>query len=278
MKLSRPPKPAGFTRTDLLSALACSALPLLLLLNVAGTTRASSGAARCLANFKAQGTAWTAFANDNLTLPAVLQGAEAFLAVPSRSDYWVSGWLDWGTNPENTNHARLRSPNFATYLPGGLKEAKDFAVFRCPEDRHWSRQQVARGWPATGPGRIRSYAQNAAVGPGSALQGPLDTGYRQVSRLAEIGNPAGVFFLTEEHPDSINDPAWFPPRPGQWIDVPASFHGRGAHFAFADGHAELYRWRSPQNVVPVRFVFSLPRQNLQDPDVLWTRERTPQRQ
>lgn len=278
VKLSRPRLPAGFTRPELVSVLACTTVLSLLLLNVAGTTRASSNAARCFANFKAQGTAWTTFAHDNPTLPAVLQGGEAFAALPTRSDYWVTGWLDWTLTPENTNRARLRSPTFATYLPGGLKAPNDFAVFRCPEDRYWSRAQVARGWPATGPGRVRSYSQNAAVGPGSAVQGLLDPAFRQVSRLSEINDPAGVFFLTEEHPDSINDPAWIPPRAGQWIDVLAAFHDRGAHFAFADGHSEHRRFQSPQNIIPVRFSFSTPRPNLRDPDQVWVSERTPRRQ
>lgn len=276
MKLSRPSPPAAFTRADLASVLAGIASLAVLALNVAGTTRTSSNAARCLANFKAQATAWATFNQDSPTLPAVLQGGEASAALPTRSDYWATGWLDWTVAAENTNRARLRSPTFAAQLPGGLKEAKDFAVFRCPDDRYWSRQQVARRWTATGPGRIRSYSQNAAVGV-TTFQGPLDTTYRPVTKLAEIGNPAAIFFLTEEHADSINDPAWFPPMAGQWVDIPASFHERGAHFAFADGHAEDHRWRSPGIVIPVRFAFSPPRQNVNDPDQRWVSERTPHR-
>ncbi len=278
MNLPRPSRPAGFTRSDLLSVLASVALLGLLALNVAGTTRARSSATRCLANFRSQATAWTSFAMDNVSLPKVLGLGEVYNATAVFADAWASGWLTWSTEFENTNHALLRSPGFAPYLPGGLKQVRDFSVFRCPDDRYWSQAQVRRGWVATGPGRVRSYALNAAVGSvNAASNGLLDTSYKQVTRLAEISNPARIFFLTEEHPDSINDPALYPPRPGLWIDIPASFHDGGAHFAFADGHVEPHRWRAVQTVMPVRFKFAQPPPNLKDPDVLWVSEHTPRR-
>jgi prepilin-type processing-associated H-X9-DG protein len=47
----------------------------------------------------------------------------------------------------------------------------------------------------------------------------------------------------EEHPDSMNDPAFFSPSQSQWVDQPASFHDGAANFAFADGHVEMHMWQ-----------------------------------
>jgi prepilin-type processing-associated H-X9-DG protein len=82
----------------------------------------------------------------------------------------------------------------------------------------------------------------------------------------------------EEHPGSINDSAFATDPAGarnppsvRLIDVPASFHSRGAHFGFADGHVELHRWlgtRVPQRVVGgggVSLLVSAPN----DPDAVW---------
>jgi prepilin-type processing-associated H-X9-DG protein len=34
------------------------------------------------------------------------------------------------------------------------------------------------------------------------------------------------------------------------MDLPASYHSGAAAFSFADGHAELHRWRSPTTTPP----------------------------
>lgn len=278
MRLRFHPTVAAFTRTDLASSVAALGLVLVLALNFAGTTRQRSSATRCLANFKAQATGWAGYALGNPSLLGMIQGGEATLAEPGPrmpQDFWALGWLDWGTAADNTNRARLRNEAFAAHLPGGLRTPSDYAVFRCPEDRFWSRQQVARGWPTTGSGRVRSYSQNAAVGPGNGTLGPLVAPYKSVTKLSEIAKPAETFIMIEEHPDSINDPGFYPPDALQWIDMPAAFHSRGAHFACADGHAGSHRWRSAKLAVPVRFNFSPLSHNATDPDYLWLRERTP---
>jgi prepilin-type processing-associated H-X9-DG protein len=77
-----------------------------------------------------------------------------------------------------------------------------------------------------------------------------------------------VFF--EEHPDSINDPAFFPPQRTSWIDLPGGSHDGAGGFSFADGHAELHHWRATARRVPVRLnLASFPRVRLNDPDVHW---------
>jgi hypothetical protein len=55
--------------------------------------------------------------------------------------------------------------------------------------------------------------------------------------------PAEAHVFLDEHPDSINDPGFWPPQQSMWVDTPAVYHHGGAAFGFADSHAEIHRWR-----------------------------------
>ena len=39
-----------------------------------------------------------------------------------------------------------------------------------------------------------------------------------------------------------------------FVDLPASYHGRAAGFAFTDGHSEIHKWREASTVVKVTYV------------------------
>ena len=77
--------------------------------------------------------------------------------------------------------------------------------------------------------------------------------YRQFLTTGQIPQPAQIFVLTEEHPDSIND-GYFLNKPDsmQWLDLPASYHSGAANLAFADGHVETHKWRFASTKSPAR--------------------------
>jgi len=60
----------------------------------------------------------------------------------------------------------------------------------------------------------------------------------------------------DEQADSIND-AFFVVSidPSAWGDLPASYHNGACGFSFADGHAEIHKWRSGTSIYPVKFTF-----------------------
>ena len=86
---------------------------------------------------------------------------------------------------------------------------------------------------------------NGTVGDGNASAGAWSSIYQQVKQLADFRFPgpseANVFL--EEHPDSINDPLFFPPDRTQWIDYPGNLHDGAVVVSFADGAAALHQWR-----------------------------------
>ena len=89
-------------------------------------------------------------------------------------------------------------------------------------------------------------------------------------------SPSMLWVFVDEHPDSINDGAFFNAQDNpQWIDLPGNSHNGACGFAFADGHSEIHKWRTSVIKYPVRITdFSRQSVNLNDPDFRWLLERT----
>jgi len=187
---------------------------------------------------------------------------------------WASGWLDWSSSTDNTNVLRLIDARYALLAPY-LNRASN--VFKCPSDQYVSAVQRARGWTH----RARSYSANILIGEGNATSGPFDPIYKQIRKTSEFlyPPPAQAWVYVDEHPDSMNDPAFFSPQQSTWVDLPATYHNGGAAFAFGDGHTELRKWRGSLATGPatrVNYTFSgFPTVPAGDPDISWLSYRTP---
>ena len=60
-----------------------------------------------------------------------------------------------------------------------------------------------------------------------------------------------------------------------WVDVPASYHNNACGFSFADGHAEIKKWRDGNSLQPVlRVNPSAGNQKPAPEDVPWLQQRT----
>ena len=80
--------------------------------------------------------------------------------------------------------------------------------------------------------------------------------YRQYLKQSDFQNPAMVYVTLDEQGDSINDGFFIDPlNPTAWGDIPASYHGGACGFSFADGHAEIHKWKSATSRYLVKYVF-----------------------
>ena len=79
-------------------------------------------------------------------------------------------------------------------------------------------------------------------------------GMPSFKKFSQISNPAASQLLVflDVHEDEIFDshfgiptPA-YAPNPNSWWDLPANRHNQGCNLAFADGHAEYWRWKVPK--------------------------------
>lgn len=253
----------AFTLVELLVLIIILFLLAVLMLPALAGTRSNTKAAQCLNNLRRLTGAWQMYAGDN---------ADRVMANPT----WVAGVMDWSVSPDNTNSAKLIDPTqspVARYV-----QAAD--SFKCPADNYAPASLLALGYS-----RVRSVSLNAALGGSPPLNQQIaGRTYFAVRKMTELNKPgpANTIVLLDEHPDSINDGTFFlseglQPSSAQWIDLPASYHDRGAGISFADGSAMLRRWQDNRTVIPVRY-FTLtlgPAPN--SVDYIWLNDRMPYR-
>ena len=140
-------------------------------------------------------------------------------------------------------------------------------IWKCPAD-------LSRVVPSDGPfaglsvPRIRSMAMSIWVGgyinskgdfSDLGCSGPAWKVYHKFSDLVAPG-PTRTWAFMDEREDKINygnaftDMTGYPDAPMSWqfhFDFPGSYHNRAGGLSFADGHAEIKKWRDDRTVPPV---------------------------
>jgi prepilin-type processing-associated H-X9-DG protein len=263
---------AAFTLTEVLVVMGVLVILALTVLPALGRSQPNVKSALCQHNLRQLVAAWQMYSDeyDGKIVPN-FHGADALAPPPAVS--WASGWLDWGSYPDTTNVLRLIDARYALLAPH-IHGASN--LFKCPADQYLSAQQRLRGWTQ----RVRRYSANIYIGEGYASSGPTVHIYKQIRKTSGFLNPppAQAWVYTEEHPDSINDPALFSPSQTSWIDWPATYHYGGAAFAFGDGHTEIHKWKGSLATGPatrVTYTLSFPPAQAGDQDIAWMSYHTP---
>jgi len=230
----------GFTLIELLVVIAIIAILAAMLLPVLARAKIQAWKVQSANNLKQLQTGALMYANEN---NGILLPNAPFAPVIPGSESWIdvstTAFEEGLANQEgNTNTALYTDALLAPFLTG------ETGVYHSPGDIT----------PSSNGQRIRSYSMNGQMGCYYLLRYPNnyngDPGALEYSREADLKYPITPdqgFVFCEENPYTINDGylqvSVLTSKPG-FPDVPAAYLGGACAFSFADGHAEVHKWRT----------------------------------
>ena len=238
VKPTRSSARGAFTLIELLVVIAIIAILAAMLLPALSRAKLKATAATCVSNLRQLQYSWAMYSNDfNQKL------APNYLGVTFS---WIDGVTTLDAYPGATNIILLTQGLLWPYNPA-------IGVYRCPS--------ATKGPDNLHPNvpLVRNYSMVGRMGGATAIQAAkygvdntdwvLGTQYPQYQVQTDIQHPepAEAMVFVDESINTIDDGYFavnYANEPSDWQNSPTARHGQAGVFSFADGHSELWHWRT----------------------------------
>jgi prepilin-type N-terminal cleavage/methylation domain-containing protein/prepilin-type processing-associated H-X9-DG protein len=265
----------AFTLIELLVVIAIIGILAALLLPVLSRAKTKAVAIQCQGNVKQLQLAWQMYVNENRDeIPGNNWWMEAGSNGMIRgSENWLTGWEDATEidNNDNTNIDLFLNSNWSQL--GSF--AKSAAIYHCAASH-----VVVKEGNGTYP-LARTVAMNGYMGYTNRPD-PSGGGFKYIHKTTDLVklSPTDAFVFCDERDDSVDDGFFGVSMVNdRMVEIPANYHGGSGPVTFADGHAEIHRWRSPGTTLkemPQQSGLATQKYNFinvasDDEDLLWLR-------
>jgi prepilin-type N-terminal cleavage/methylation domain-containing protein/prepilin-type processing-associated H-X9-DG protein len=268
MKRYSRPNRKGFTLIELLVVIAIIAILAALLLPALSKAKAKGQGIHCLNNLRQLELGWLMYAGDNWELLPGDKWQDEANHVQNAGN-WLTGWLSppdaAANNTDNTNTVFLLDATYSQIGP----YVRAAGVYKCIAD-----QSLALINGVSLP-RVRSMSMNSWMGPNSPAWNTANPPFHVFAKTTDIilPGPCDAIVFIDERSDSIDDGYFaIDMVTAQLVNLPAGYHNGASGVTFADGHAEIHKWRDSRTLPPLSTGFLKFQPCPGSQDLLWLRQ------